>query len=83
MVISPIPGKYEGSDLLTEDIDKDRILHLMEHWIEHNESHLKNFNEWSKKIGEAGYEDVAANILEAAGKMEECNQKLQQAKDSI
>ncbi len=55
----------------------------MEHWIEHNESHLKSFNEWSKKIEEAGYEDVAAKILEAASKMEECNQKLQQAKDSI
>ncbi len=55
----------------------------MEHWIEHNETHLRSFNEWSRKIREAGYEETALKILEAAGKMEECNQKLQQAKDSI
>ncbi|MCC7575277.1 MAG: hypothetical protein KK926_00400 [Methanomethylovorans sp.] len=68
---------------MADNIDKHRVLHLMEHWIEHNESHLKSFNEWSKKIKDAGYEEVAAKILEAAGKMEECNEKLQQAKDSI
>ncbi|WP_300979932.1 hypothetical protein [Methanomethylovorans sp.] len=68
---------------MTENIDEHRILHLMEHWIEHNETHLRSFNEWSRKIREAGYEETALKILEAAGKMEECNQKLQQAKDSI
>jgi len=55
----------------------------MEHWIEHNESHVKSFNEWGRKIGEAGYDEVAEKILEAARKMEECTQKLQQAKDSL
>lgn len=73
----------KGSDSLTEKIDKLRILHLMEHWIEHNESHVKSFKEWSKKIEEAGYGDAATKILEAAGKMEECTHKLQQAKDKI
>ena len=73
----------KGSDLLTENIDKHRIHHLMEHWIVHNESHVKSFNEWGRKIGEAGYDEVAEKILEAARKMEECTQKLQQAKDSL
>jgi hypothetical protein len=68
---------------LTETIDKHKILHLMEHWIEHNESHVKSFNEWGRKIEEAGYDQVAEKILEAARKMEECTQKLQQAKDNL
>ncbi len=55
----------------------------MEHWIEHNESHVKSFNEWGRKIEEAGYDQVAEKILEAARKMEECTQKLQQAKDNL
>ncbi|MBC7085832.1 MAG: hypothetical protein H5T43_05645 [Methanomethylovorans sp.] len=68
---------------MTENIDTHKILHLMEHWIEHNESHIKSFNEWSIKIKQAGYEEVAEKILEAAEKMKECTQKLQQAKDII
>ncbi|MBN2109777.1 MAG: hypothetical protein JW705_01635 [Methanosarcinaceae archaeon] len=68
---------------MTNDIDKGKLAHLLEHWIEHNQSHSKSFKEWAAKIREAGYDDLAGDILLADMKMNECSDVLEQAKKKL
>lgn len=65
------------------ELDKAKLEHLMEHWIEHNHSHSKSFSEWAEKIEAAGYEDIAADIRKAAQKMDECSVLLENAKTKL
>ena len=65
---------------MTEDIDEAKLAHLVEHWIEHNESHSKSFRDWAAKIKDAGFGDAAKEILAAADKMDESSEFLKKAK---
>ncbi|MDO9517412.1 MAG: hypothetical protein Q7J10_05100 [Methanosarcinaceae archaeon] len=65
---------------MTEKIDEAKLAHLIEHWIEHNESHSKSFRDWAVKIESAGFIDAAKTILVAAEKMDESSEYLKKAK---
>jgi len=41
----------------------EKLKHLLEHWIEHNEAHVKTYNEWAVKVKSLG-ENELAGILE-------------------
>lgn len=30
--------------------DLEKLKHLLEHWIEHNETHVKTYNEWAIRL---------------------------------
>jgi len=30
--------------------DIEKLKHLLEHWIEHNEAHVKTYNEWAVRL---------------------------------
>jgi hypothetical protein len=64
------------------NLDKHDAMHLLEHWIEHNESHSRSFRERAKQI-EAVSKDAASNIIQAADLMDQCTQKLKKAKDDL
>ena len=68
---------------MTTDIDKGKLTHLLEHWIEHNQSHSKSFKEWASKVKEAGYDELAEDILLAEKKMNECSEVLEQARSKL
>lgn len=68
---------------MTTDIDKGKLTHLLDHWIEHNQSHSKSFKEWAAKVKEAGYEDLAEDILLAEEKMNECSEVLEKARNKL
>ncbi len=68
---------------MTEEINKDKIQHLLGHWIEHNQSHSDSFEQWAGKLKDAGYPEVADAIMQASEKMEECTSILENAKNSV
>jgi len=68
---------------MTEDIDESKLTHLLEHWIEHNESHSKSFRDWAVKIETAGFGDAAREILLAADSMDESTVSLKNAKGNL
>lgn len=68
---------------MTTEIDRDKLTHLLEHWIEHNHSHSKSFKEWAEKVKEAGYEELAEDILLAEKKMDECSAVLEKARKKL
>lgn len=48
--------------------DLEKLRHLLEHWIEHNDEHSKTYLEWSKKAGAAGKTELSAALKEIAEK---------------
>jgi hypothetical protein len=31
----------------------EKLKHLLQHWLEHNEAHVKTYNEWALRLGES------------------------------
>ena len=44
----------------TEDLRKLQM--MLEHWIEHDDSHVANYREWAEKASAAGEEEIAREI---------------------
>ncbi len=44
----------------TEALRKLQV--MLDHWVDHNDSHIESFREWAAKASEAGEEEVAREI---------------------
>ena len=55
---------------------------LLQHWIEHNESHIKSFRERAEQIQEISIL-AAQDIREAAEIMNKCTEILKRAKRDL
>ncbi|HOT07265.1 MAG: hypothetical protein A4E45_01594 [Methanosaeta sp. PtaB.Bin039] len=56
--------------------------HLLAHWIEHNESHVRSFRERAGQLREISPE-AAQGVEEAAILMEQCTERLKKARQSL
>ncbi len=63
--------------------DKEKLRHLLKHWIEHNEEHAVEFREWAVKAKDICSATVSDEILEAANQMEKANEFLDKASTRI
>ncbi len=55
---------------------KKKLSVVIEHWIEHNESHRGEYKRWAQTAGELGLDSVKAEIEAAIEKISEANQHL-------
>ena len=63
---------------MENEISKDSVKRLLNHWIEHNESHSASFRERAGQM--AGVSEKAAQDIEqAAVLMDQCTQMLKKA----
>ena len=53
---------------------------MLEHWIEHGDSHVENFKEWATKASDAGEEEIAKEIHLAIDDSESVKAHLKRAK---
>jgi hypothetical protein len=58
---------------------KKKLSVVIEHWIEHNESHRGEYKKWAQTASELGLDSVKAEIEEAIGKISQANQHLAKA----
>jgi hypothetical protein len=58
---------------------KKKLSVVIEHWIEHNESHKGEYKRWAQTAGELGLDSVKAEIEEAIEKISQANQHLAKA----
>jgi cobalt/nickel transport system ATP-binding protein len=67
-----------------EDLDQLETLRklqvIIEHWIDHSESHAETYREWASKASHAGEEDVSREIHLAIDDSEEAKKHLKRAK---
>jgi cobalt/nickel transport system ATP-binding protein len=62
----------------TEILRKLQI--MLDHWIEHDDSHVENYREWAAKASEAGEEEISKEIHLAIGENESVKKHLKRAK---
>jgi hypothetical protein len=61
-------------------MDQEKKLSIViEHWIEHNESHMVEYKKWAQTAGELGLDKVRAEIEEAVEKLSQSNKHLEKA----
>ena len=59
----PRHGHDDARSSGTEILRKLQL--MLEHWIEHGDSHVENYREWAAKASEAGEEEIAREIHRA------------------
>jgi t-SNARE complex subunit (syntaxin) len=62
---------------------KKKLSVVIEHWIEHNESHKDEYKRWAQTAGELGLDSVKTEIEEAVEKLTQSNQHLEKALKAI
>jgi hypothetical protein len=62
---------------------KKKLSVVIEHWIEHNESHKGEYKKWAQTAGELGLDSVKAEIEEAMGNISQSNQHLMKALNTL
>jgi hypothetical protein len=62
---------------------KKKLSVVIEHWIEHNESHKGEYKRWAQTAGELGLDSVKAEIEEAVEKLSQSNQHLERGLKAI
>jgi len=58
---------------------KKKLSVVIEHWVEHNESHMGEYKRWAQTAGELGLDLVKAEIEEAMKKISQSNEHLEKA----
>jgi len=51
---------YDNDAAGTENLRK--LLMMLEHWIEHGDSHVASYKEWAEKASSEGEEEIAREI---------------------
>jgi hypothetical protein len=62
---------------------KKKLSVVIEHWIEHNESHKGEYKKWAQTAGDLELDSVKAEIEEAMVKLTQSNQHLEKALKAI
>jgi len=62
---------------------KKRLSIVIEHWVEHNESHMDEYKRWAQTAGELGLDSVKVAIEKAMEKISQSNEHLQKALKAV
>jgi len=63
--------------------EKKKLSVIIDHWIEHNESHVGEYRKWAEKASQLGLESVETNIQKAIKNLNQCNLSLKEALKSM
>ncbi len=63
--------------------DRDKLKHLIGHWIEHNREHADEFQQWADKAKGFGESEVHDDIMEAVEQLKKVNASLNKASQSL
>jgi hypothetical protein len=63
--------------------EKKRLTVVIEHWIEHNQSHMSEYRKWAQKASTLNLGGVQAEIEEAIGKLSLVNHHLEKAMKAL
>jgi len=63
--------------------EKKRLSVVIDHWIEHNKSHMAEYQKWAEKAGQLGLEPMKAHIQKAIENLNQCNLSLKEALKSL
>ncbi len=62
---------------------KDKLIRLLEYWIEHNEEHGAEFSEWARGMVDREEAGVRDDLMQAREGMSEVNVRLRRALEKL
>lgn len=62
---------------------KKKLSVVIQHWVEHNESHMGEYKRWAQTAGELGLDSVKTEIEKAMEKISQSNEHLEKALRSM
>jgi len=63
--------------------EKKKLSVVIEHWIEHNQSHMGEYKRWAQKASTLNLGGVQVEIEEAIGKLSLVNHHLEKAMKAL
>ena len=63
--------------------DIEKLQKLLAHWLQHNESHGREYEKWAALARQAGHADTAECIEEAIGLLAKADKAFEKALQSI
>lgn len=64
---------------MVKKTDKQKLVTLLNYWIDHNREHSQEFQEWSEKANAMGEPKVAKSIQQSITEMNKATDRLSQA----
>ncbi len=61
----------------------EKAIKLIEHWINHNDDHVKTYLDWAEKLKNEGYEQAALYLEKAVEDTKKINEVFVQVKNNI
>ncbi len=58
----------------------DKLRHLLEHWIEHNEEHVKTYLQWAERADAHKQEELAEVLRQIASETKKLEELFKKAK---
>jgi len=68
---------------MSDKIEQEKLKVLLNHWVEHNRGHAQEFGEWAEKSRELGLAKASGELMLAAQRLEEANERLLAALEHI
>ncbi|MBI4849751.1 MAG: hypothetical protein HY808_14470 [Nitrospirae bacterium] len=60
--------------------DLEKLKHLLEHWMEHNEAHVMTYSEWALKVDALGENEIAGILRQIVDESRKLNDLFKKAK---
>lgn len=61
----------------------EKLKHILEHWTEHNDAHIKTYNEWVSKAETLGEKEVAGLLRQVVDETKKLDELFKKAKEII
>jgi hypothetical protein len=71
-----------GGNIMVQELSKEPLKTMLNHWIEHNESHSTSFRERAAQVARVS-EKAAKDINQAAELMDQCTEMLKKAMQDL
>jgi len=63
--------------------DLEKLKHLLDHWMEHNDAHVKTYSEWADKAASMDRKDIAEILNQIIDESKNINTLFEKAKKII
>ena len=63
--------------------EREKLERLLEHWIKHNDDHIRNYREWSEKAKAQNLHEVGTLLEEACEKTGSLNKLFERAIEKL
>jgi predicted RNA-binding protein len=77
------PSAPEETKKMTDKTEQQKLAIRLDHWIEHNTAHTREFQQGAEKAKDLGYDAVSGELLLAVEKLNEASEHLRRASGKL